>query len=232
MPELDRRSRTAFALAAFAAFAGAYVTTPIAARSAAGTTPTVAPLPAPVPEPSRFAVVLPRRDPFAGALDTAAAGSARSDDARLSMPSNGPNDATWPHGLAPLPPNAGAAAMAPPFATVAAQSLAPAAQPLSARATALITGAHPYALLDDAGTTRLVTLGDRIGGTTIAAIFASGIRLADGRTLPLVTDPAPPRSVPAAPPAPSVQTLRTDPIGPSASTAPPLPLVPPVSKGR
>jgi len=241
MPELGRCSRAAFALAAFAAFAGAYVTTPIAARSAAGTSPVVAPLPTPAPEPSRFAVVLPRRDPFGGAPDTFVAGrapraalSAASADLQspYGPPSNVPNDATWPHGLAPLPPNAGAAAMPPPLAPVAAQSLAPAAQPLSARVTALVTGAHPYALLDDSGATRLVTLGDRIGGTTIAAISASGVRLADGRTLPLVTNLVPLRSVPAAPPAPSAQTPRTTPIGPSASTALPLPLVPPVPKGR
>jgi hypothetical protein len=226
MSELDRHSRAAFALAAFAAFAGAYVTTPIAARSAVGTPPTIAPLPTPASERSRFAVMLPRRDPFAGAPDTAEGGAGRSDDARLSMspPPNVPNDATWPHGLGPLPPNAGAGAMQPPFATTTAQSLAAAAQPLSARVTALVTGAHPYALLDDAGTTRLVTLGDRVGGTTIAAISASGVRLANGRTLPLVTDPAPPRSAPAASPAPSAPA----PSSP-APTAPPFPLVP---KGR
>ncbi len=240
MSGLDRHSRAALALAAFAAFTGAYVTTPIAARSAAGTPPMIAPLPTPAPEPSRFAVVLPRRDPFAGAPDTASAGPAHSDDARQAphgLPPNGPNDATWPRGLAPLPPNAGAGAMPPPFATATAQSSGAAAQPLSARVTALVTGAHPYALLDDAGTTRLVTLGDRIGDTTIAAISGFGVRLADGRTLPLVTDPAPSRSVPAAPApsapsGPSAQSLRSTGIGPAASTTspvPPRPLVPTAS---
>jgi len=194
MPRLGRRSRAALSLAAFGAFAAAYVTTPIAARSAADWRPAIAPLPEPAHEPPPFAVVLPRRDPFAGAPDAAAAGSTRSEDARLSysLPRDVPSAAPWPHALEPLPPNAGAPAASPPFPVPVA------AQPLSARITALVTGAHPYALVDDGGTTRLVTLGDRIGDAIVAAISAAGVRLADGRTLPLVTA-AP---VPFAPPAP------------------------------
>jgi hypothetical protein len=214
----DRRSRAALTFAAFAAFAGAYVTTPITARSAADAPPVIAPLPTPTPRASPYAVVLPRRDPFAGAPDTTAARPARSDDARLStqFPL-----ATWPHGLAPLPPNAGATAMSPLYATpgarplsAAARSLSAAAQPLAARVTALVTGPHPYALVDDGGTTRLVTLGDRIGDTMVAAISASGVRLADGRRLPLVTAPGPVPSAPSAPPAPRAQTPPTAPKGP------------------
>jgi hypothetical protein len=53
--------------------------------------------------------------------------------------------------------------------------------------TAIVTGRHPYALIDDAGTTRLVTLGDRIGDDIVAAITASEIRLASGRTMPLAS---------------------------------------------
>ena len=90
-----------------------------------------------------------------------------------------------PSGLAPLPPNAGAGDVAPPF-TIPVP--APAQQP-PARVTALITGTHPFALIDEGGTTRLVTLGDRIGDDAVTAISGTGVRLANGRLLPLAPDP-------------------------------------------
>lgn len=90
-----------------------------------------------------------------------------------------------PSTLRPLPPNAGAGDAAPPFAMPAP---APAQRP-PARVTAVITGTHPFALIDEGGTTRLVTLGDRIGEDAVTAISGTGIRLANGRTLPLAPDP-------------------------------------------
>lgn len=90
-----------------------------------------------------------------------------------------------PYDLGPLPPNAGAGDAAPRFVMPAA---APAQRP-PARVTALITGTHPFALIDEGGTTRLVTLGDRIGEDAVTAISGVGVRLANGRTLPLAPDP-------------------------------------------
>jgi hypothetical protein len=175
------------ALAAFGAFSGAYVTTPIAARSAAGAPSTFVPLDTPAPSPTPFALVLPQRDPFAGGPSLRAASSGTTTATGLLVPPSAPHTvdaltAALPPSLAPLPPNAGAAGAPPPFT-------ASASAPSPVRITAIVTGAHPFALVDDGGTTRLVTLGDRIGDDTVAAISAAGVRLTSGRTLPLTTDP-------------------------------------------
>jgi hypothetical protein len=51
------------------------------------------------------------------------------------------------------------------------------------RVTAVVTGTHPFALLEEGVTTRLATIGDRIDGAAIVAITAAGVRLADGTLL-------------------------------------------------
>jgi hypothetical protein len=55
----------------------------------------------------------------------------------------------------------------------------------TARVSAVAIGAHPEALIGDGGHTRLVTVGDRLDGTTVTTIDDGGVTLADGRRLVL-----------------------------------------------
>jgi hypothetical protein len=156
-------SRTILAASAFGAFAGAFAGVPLGARGAAGVAPS-SPLPLAVRPPAPLAVVLPRRDPFAGAEPLARASAP-------ALPA-GPGAAVpIPAALVPLPPNAGAGTS--PF-PLAGEGI---------RVRAVITGATPFALVEDAGATRLVTLGDGVAGDTIAAITADGVRLTHGTTI-------------------------------------------------
>jgi len=182
---VSRASRTLFAVAAFAAFAGSFVTTPFAARGAADLAGAEL-HPARSATPAALTVVLPRRDPFAGAAlpapstERVSSLSAMPGNTRMPAlpalpafpaPAAG---AAIPATLGPLPANAGAPD--PPFAT---------SPNAGVRVTAVVTGAHPYALVDDARTARLVTLGDRIGDDAVVGIAADGVRLRRGGTLPL-----------------------------------------------
>ncbi|MDB5042147.1 MAG: hypothetical protein JWN27_2873 [Candidatus Eremiobacteraeota bacterium] len=190
---LRRSSRVALAAAALAAFSAAYVATPIVARSQSGSLAERVPERASAsPEPPAV-VVAPRRDPFAGAPAGQASGSSRAapGESAARMPS-------VPAAVGPLPPNAGAGGGSFP--------LAPAM-----RVTAVMTGAHPFALVDDGGTTRIVATGDELGGAVIAAIRIDGIHLGSGAIIPLATPAAGqsapevrvrPSAVPTPPPLP------------------------------
>jgi hypothetical protein len=162
MFSLGTRSRGTLIAGALLAFAGAYATTPIVARSAAA--PPVA-FPSLLPSPplaTPFAAVVPQRDPFA--REPAPAASA--------LPA-------IPAAIGALPPNPGAPALVP----------APAV-----RVTAIVSGRHPYALVDENATARIVSIGDTLAGERIEAIDADGIRLAHGTTLPLASSPPWPAS--------------------------------------
>ncbi|MBV8433780.1 MAG: hypothetical protein JO029_05810, partial [Candidatus Eremiobacteraeota bacterium] len=50
---------------------------------------------------------------------------------------------------------------------------------------AVLLGASPKALVELDGRTRIVEIGTRLGGTTIAAINAQGITLDDGERVPI-----------------------------------------------
>lgn len=163
MLRLDPSSRAALAAGAFAAFAGAFVATPMIAGGAAPNLVADRPPPAPLAAGDGFATVLPRRDPFAD--DTPV-----RDPAALKTPAPLPVQPI-PAALKALPPNAGATGGASPIAAV------------DPRVTAVVTGPRPFALLADGAATRLVTVGDSAGGRRIVAISADGIRLADGTTL-------------------------------------------------
>lgn len=63
----------------------------------------------------------------------------------------------------------------------------------------MVTGTHPFALLDDGVTTRVVTIGDRIDGLVILAITAAGVRLADGTMLTMAATPPTGPSSPSLP---------------------------------
>jgi hypothetical protein len=174
MLTLDPRSRTALAGAALLAFAGAVAHDPIAARSVSP--PAMRMHHDVLAAQPRIAVVVPRRNPFDGETLS----SAESTSPPLPLP-------PVPAVLAPLPPNAGIAAGGS-----------------AERLTAIVSGTHPYALLEAANGTRVVTVGERIGGAPILAIGIDGVRLGDGRTLSVgaVTPSAlavPPALVPSPP---------------------------------
>jgi hypothetical protein len=171
---LHAASRTLLAAAAFTAFGGAFVTTPLVARGDAGVVPDpVAPV-APQPASTAFADIVPRRDPFAGGDAPAAHATGSPPQAPVAMPAIPPlppipGEPLLPHipaALRALPANAGAGDGAFPFASGARGS---------AVVTAVITGPHPYALVDEAGTTRVLTGGVRLAhGTLLPVARASG----------------------------------------------------------
>jgi hypothetical protein len=81
-----------------------------------------------------------------------------------------------PPALGPLPPNAGARDGLFPLLPVE-------------HVTAIVTGAHPFALVDDGSTTNLVTLGDRYHDERIVAIDSGGVHLESGTTVPVTQRP-------------------------------------------
>ncbi len=175
MRVLADRTRTALALAAFGAFGCAFSAPPDdVARAAAATAPASTVSRAATQRRLAAALVLPRRDPFSAAV------------ARPAQPDRRAAFAPAPAGLPVLPPNAGA----PPYPFAAplhalAASPPTASAPRSVVVKAVVTGPRPVALVVDSGTTRLITVGDRIAGAAIAAIDAGGVRLADGTLIPV-----------------------------------------------
>jgi hypothetical protein len=179
---LGPRNRAAFALAAFAAFAGAFLRAPSSAGGARSDPRPVAPVRRPAPAPGTSALV-PRRDPFAEPPD-ATPGAPAAPDATAAL--------RVPPVLGVLPPNAGAPPLPFPLPVRPAPPApfrppAPAARALVA---AVASGPRPVALVVEAGATRLVGIGDRVGASTIAAIAPDGLRLADGTLLRIAPAPA------------------------------------------
>jgi hypothetical protein len=184
---LDAASRTALAAAAFAAFGAAFVTTPIVARGAAEAVPAAAPSVVPLPARTALADIQPRRDPFAGG-DVPAARPIAAPHVQTAMPATPPL-LPIPAALRPLPPNAGAGDAAFPFAD---------GTHTGAVVTAIITGPHPFAIVDEAGTTRILTVGDHVDGDSIVAIDGGGVRLSGGTLLAVAraSDPVLPHARP------------------------------------
>lgn len=178
MLALDTVSRTLLAAAAFAAFAGAFVTTPIVAHGAGSVVADPLPPVTPLSARTAFADVMPQRDPFSGGDPPAAPSGAAAPPSPVTVPV--PPQPPFPAALRPLPPNAGAGDGAFPFAT-ATHSMP--------TVTAVITGPHPFALVDASGTTRVMTIGDAVDGAAIVAIGGDGVRLVGGTLLPLVAHP-------------------------------------------
>ncbi len=180
MLALRRSSRFLIGAAALAAFSAAYVTTPIVARSQSGSLAAHTPeQPSTGPKP-RAVIVAPRRDPFAGA-----SGAQRGDSGPATPREPAAGIPSVPAAIGPLPPNAGAASGPFPLAS-------------SLRVTAVMTGAHPFALVDEGGTTRIVTTGDEFGGAVIASIRLDGVHLGTGAVVPLAMPAAtqsPPQEV-------------------------------------
>jgi hypothetical protein len=170
MLALDTRSRAACLGVALLAFAAAAWHDPLAAQ----TPPPPEPLPVAttaLATPRRVAAVAPRRDPFVGAPVSSAA---------------------QPVTDAPAFPRVAP----PPIPGAPTAAIGNAAQ--GERVTAIVTGAHPYALVANGERTRVVTIGDRVAGVPIAAIGVQGVRLADGRSLMIdAVIPTPPSPAPA-----------------------------------
>ena len=204
MSALGRSSRAVLAGAAFVSFASAFVTAPIVARGAGGVPSEAAPPFGPPAKPTPFTAVPPRRDPFAGDPVVSRSGFASSSPAAPIAASPAmpplppiPAGAGLPAAVGPLPPNDGASNT--PFP---ADSTPPGGE--TARVTAVVTGAHPYALVDD-GTMHLVTLGDRVAGDTVFAITSDGVRLQHGRLLHVSTATPPTATRPTEAPAPALR---------------------------
>ncbi len=214
---LDAASRTLLATAAFAAFAAAFVSTALVARSEAGVLAGPAPSVVPLPVRTAFVDVVPRRDPFTGGDVAARPGTAPAQTTALTatLPSlpQIPAMPQIPAALRALPPNAGAGNEVFPFAAAAR---------IDAVVTAVITGPHPFALVDEAGTTRVLTIGDRIDGDAIVAIAVDGVRLSHGTRLAVV-----PASQPASPPLRTIAPVQPPAHGvsPTPTTASPAPAI-------
>jgi hypothetical protein len=153
---LNRTERRAAIGVAVCAFVAAFACVP---GQAGGHRAATGPQPA-TSEPLRAlpADVVPVRDPFAPRIIE-------------TDPESGP---VVPPRIAPLPANAGAGRF--PFAG------APAAPP---RLLAVVRGPAPGALIDERGTTRFVTVGERVAGARISAIDDDGLVLDDGRRIAL-----------------------------------------------
>ena len=181
MIALGPRSRAALGVASLASFAAAFALAPLGPRGAADARVRTVALTASRSPAARTVAVVPVRDPFSGG----------------ASPKPSPTSVT---ALAPIP-----AVPGPLPANVGAAEASAAIAPASVRVTAIATGAHPSALVSDGATVRLIGLGDRIAGATVAAIDAGGLHLSDRTTLAL--DPAPaavhpqPPSVRTPPPA-------------------------------
>lgn len=161
-----RSGRAALACAAMIAFAAAMSTAQTRAHIAQ-TPPSPAAIPTAEPV-AAVAIVAPRRDPFAGGF---------LEQPRPPAPSAPAIDLRPPPALLPLPPNAGA-----PDGTF----------PAAGRVSAIATGAHPFALIDDGKTTRLIAAGDSYAGRHVVAIDAAGIHLDDGTLFDLALRAASP----------------------------------------
>jgi len=129
---------------------------PLKARSESGSAAAVERNTVARPPASAFVAVMPRRDPFAGGAVSIARPVTATSPPLVSMLGEPPP-------LAALPP-------APP-------SIVP------TRVTAVVAGARSFALVEDAGSTRVVTVGESLSGERIVAIGIDGVHLTNGVTL-------------------------------------------------
>jgi hypothetical protein len=83
------------------------------------------------------------------------------------------------------PPPAKVSGVAKPLQPSASERLDPRGALATARVSALATGAHPIAIVEIAGTTRTLSIGDALDGSTIAAIERDAVVLKNGRRLTL-----------------------------------------------
>jgi len=166
----DFISRGAVVALSALSVAGAIRLAPGPAQNAGGETAVRPPPPIQVPG-ERIALVAVRRDPFAEPVPpsplpaTPPAPRTLVSEKMETLPGNLANDT--------IPAVPGSAA--DPVAS-------------GPRVTAVVTGPHPYAMIETGGVHEIKGLGDSVGGVTIVAIAIDGVRLRDGRRL--AVDPA------------------------------------------
>ena len=149
---LSRGKRGRLAVAALVFIAAGVETMPLRVRSESGSAAAVARNPVARAPATAFVAVMPRRDPFAGGALSVARPVAVSAAPLGAMLAAGP--------VPVIPP-------APPLI-------------VPARVTAIVTGARSFALVEDAGSTRVVTAGESLSGERIVAIRTDGVHLANG----------------------------------------------------
>ncbi|HEX3468904.1 MAG TPA: hypothetical protein VHT05_12575 [Candidatus Elarobacter sp.] len=158
--------------AALTAFAGAFRFGAAASENDGAPGPVATIVPAGPTQRPAISTIMPRRDPFAAPVATTVSHSESSEPQPLLPP--------FPAALKALPPNAGAGTA--PFSPASAQHV-----------TAVVTGAHPVALVDDGTTTRVVAPGDLVDGARVARIDATGVHLDAGTTLAAAAPIPPPQ---------------------------------------
>jgi hypothetical protein len=173
---LDTASRTAIVGIAAFSLVGAFALVPARARGAVdlSSPQQVAFVAAPQFDPPPIAIEI-ERDPFESgkpaAIPTPESGAPASTLASASSLAN--------RDIGPLPSNL-------PASIIPAVPGDPGATSQSTRVTAIVTGAHPYAMLETAGDHVIKGIGDRVGGKPIVAIDIRGVSLAGGERLSVV----------------------------------------------
>lgn len=128
------------------------------------------------------------RDPFVGE-------PARQITAPRTATPRGADDSAPSDGIVPLPSNLAVSAIPaiPPEVGAPATTSA-------IRVTAIVTGPHPYAMVEIGGTHVVEGIGDRIAGQSVTAIGIDGLTLGNGQhlyvadqTTPHVADQTAPR---------------------------------------
>jgi hypothetical protein len=159
---MHRSKRPLLVAASLACFAAAAVLAPTGARSQLDFQPRPSPDAAGATTAPPPVAIAPERDAFAprAALD---------EDPRPPLP------------VPPVP--------LPPLRPLTVTNAPPRPVAVS-RVTAIVTGAQPAAIVDTGTGLRLVTTGDALDGSTIAAIDDDGVRLTDGRRRSLEPAPA------------------------------------------
>jgi hypothetical protein len=160
---LDPLSRGAIVALSTLFVAGMLALAPLGVRGSGEETPLPLGVPADAAAASNFVgSVAIRRDPFAE--PAVATVSAAVAPARLPIGSQ----------VRPLPSNLESDTI-PTLPGGAVEVLAG-----IPRVTAIVTGTHPYAMLDTGGIHEIKGIGDRVGGIAIVSIDMAGVRLQNG----------------------------------------------------
>jgi hypothetical protein len=131
-----------------------------------------------MPSGARSQLGAGRRDPAAAATPPAQAAIAPIATRNDAFAPRATVDDDEPRAVVPSPPPL------VPTPNVRPALVKP-AQRAPVRVTALATGVHPTAIIGEGAASRIVTIGDRLDGSTIAAIGDDAVVLADGRRLSL-----------------------------------------------
>lgn len=188
-------------------FASAFALMPLAARSAASARAPLSRLPSlDTLRAQPLAIVTPRRDPFA---DSRIDALPRAAELTPSVP---------PMPLGPLPGNLNGS-------VIPLVPGAPAFNDTGPVITAIVTGAHAFALIESGGISLVKGIGESIDGSPIVAITIDNVTLRDGRKLRLSA--ANERPARAVVPLPSRNAPRQTALPPAAA----LPIMLPAPEG-